>query len=218
MSVTQSNYLETHAPGAAGLCATTRHNERDSLVVEGADTEIPFGYVVSHTATDGNGKAGNGDMAGIALMDKTLIASQNDKFVAGDVVGVLWRGEIWVEARGSVARGDAVTVDANGQCGSDGVSAVAVTAAGSSYADAATPAVTFSGGGGSGATATAEADSANGLIAITVTNGGSGYTSAPTVAVAGSGTATASLGETLNNAEFVKGNSARGGLAIVRIG
>ena len=61
-----------------------------------------------------------------------------------------------------------------------GVSAIAVTNAGSGYYNA--PYVTITGGGGSGATATASFNGTTGQITgFTVTAAGTGYTSAPTV-------------------------------------
>ena len=65
-----------------------------------------------------------------------------------------------------------------------GVTAIAVSNAGSGYTSA--PTVTLSGGGGTGATATATV-SGGAITGFTITNPGSGYTSAPTVALAGGG-------------------------------
>ncbi|MCY4670317.1 MAG: hypothetical protein OXC29_20300 [Rhodococcus sp.] len=229
MATTQSVYRETHEAGSPGLCATTRFNERTSLVVESG--EIPFGYAVSY-GSDGAGNrvsdgtkaiAGNGDIAGVAIMDKTLIASQEDKFVTGDVVGALWRGDIWVPAAGSVSRGDAVGVAADGQLGPSGsVGAATITNSGSGYTSA--PGVAFANAPAGGTRATGVAVVENGIVtAIRITNPGSGYTSAPAVTFSGGGggsgaAVTAALAVTLAGAAYVRGNSAAGGLAIVRLG
>lgn len=82
---------------------------------------------------------------------------------------------------------------------SGGITAVTVSAQGTSYTSA--PTVTLTGGGGSGATAVATVSGGK-VTAVTVTNPGTGYTSAPAVAFtggAGTGaTATASFGITAN--------------------
>lgn len=69
-----------------------------------------------------------------------------------------------------------------------GVSAIAVSNAGSGYTSA--PTVAFTGGGGTGAAATAVLGTgadAGKIVSFTITNPGTGYTSAPTVALTGGG-------------------------------
>ena len=80
-----------------------------------------------------------------------------------------------------------------------GITAITVSAQGTTYTSA--PTVTLTGGGGSGAVAVATVSGGK-VTAVTVTNPGTGYTSAPTVAFTGGGgtgaTATASFGITAN--------------------
>jgi hypothetical protein len=92
-------------------------------------------------------------------------------------------------ARVAVATSTAVVTNGVGATWSNGVTSVAVTAAGSGYTSAS---VGFTGGAGSGAAATAS----YAVNAINVTNAGLGYTASPTVSFSGTGgaTATASLG------------------------
>ena len=190
MAILQSTYSDDHRAAVAGMIANPATCDIDSRVVKGT-TPIPFGVGVQQGTVYNEVIAGVAahKFVGISVLDSTLQPIQGDEYVAGDVMSVMYRGDIWVAVENPVLVGDNVKADpVSGKLSSTEdqvLERVTVTAGGANYA-AATTSITFSGGGGSGAAA--EAVIVGGVItAIEVTAGGSGYTGIPTVAITDTG-------------------------------
>lgn len=115
MAVVQTTYPDIHDfPYVAGQVVNPQTCDIDSLVVNGTDA-IPFGRAVQESTATGAdvqrdvelGIATN-KFRGISVMDERLRASQGTSFGSGDVIPVLWRGDIAVIADGAVTAGNDV--------------------------------------------------------------------------------------------------------------
>ncbi|MFM7109418.1 MAG: autotransporter-associated beta strand repeat-containing protein [Planctomycetaceae bacterium] len=159
--------------------------------------------------------AGDFNLVGGTLETNAGVTSAGRINLNGGTIKALASGTVIGTTTGGVTvYGGGVTINTNGYnstitpalvaASGTGVSAVAITNAGSGYV--APPLVTITGGGGTGATGFATI--ANGTISgISIVNPGTGYTSAPTVTLSGGGGSGATFGTVTMAA-----NTAAGGL------
>jgi len=111
---TQTTYSQTHLPAFVGQIATQLGALIASGVAEAA-AGVPFGKPVVVGTGDGNVKvpAANGDnkFLGIAVRDMGVdhvTPTDIDKYLQGQNISYLTKGEIWVTVAENVADGDPV--------------------------------------------------------------------------------------------------------------
>lgn len=114
MSVVQSTYSQTIADAVAGMPADADYSA-DSRICETA-AGIAFGVAVSQGSVSAKGALIGGASAavfvGVTIRDKTLLIASGetvDKYQDNDVMGVMYRGDIWVTVGGDVVAGGDVT-------------------------------------------------------------------------------------------------------------
>ena len=112
MAILQSTYSDDHRAAVAGMIANPATCDIDSRVVKGT-TPIPFGVGVQQGTAYNEVIAGVAahKFVGISVLDSTLQPIQEDEYVAGDVMSVMYRGDIWVEVENPVLVGDNVKAD-----------------------------------------------------------------------------------------------------------
>ena len=234
MAILQRAYTQRIEKAYAGLVANMNTCDVDSCRVQGS-TDIPFGVAVRQGTAGDQIQAGTADNAvrGITVRDMTLNPDQDDMFTLGDIAGVLWRGDIWVETQSQVAAGNNVSAHSTtGKLSSiadagASVLSIAVSLGGSGYDDTTPPTVTVANANTGTNHATAYAVVVGGVVtAIHVINPGAGYSSDPVVTVAAptsgttaTATATRSTAATVISVSGARWmTAARGGeLAIVRL-
>ena len=128
MATIQSTYTEDHSEAYAGMIANTSTCDVDSYVYTG-DASIAFGRAMRSTTavqgtpgcsgyTDYTSDADASDFIGVNVIDRTLQPSQDDQYSKGDVVSVMWRGDVWVSVASAVTAGGRVSfVVGTGQFG-----------------------------------------------------------------------------------------------------
>ena len=110
MSVVQTEYPNYHDALIEGQIHNTQTCDIDSLIARGSD-DIPFGRAVRNSAVTGAG-AKDVDLGiatnlfrGISVQDQRLPATNGAVYKQGNVVSVLWRGDIVVKVHAAVAAG-----------------------------------------------------------------------------------------------------------------
>jgi hypothetical protein len=91
----------------AGTLGASDHDSITGVCEAG----IPLGRAVSQGPLSNKGVVLGGTLAGfrgVSFKDVTLSSSQQDNYVAPNSVGVLQRGQLWVEPGEAVAANDAV--------------------------------------------------------------------------------------------------------------
>ena len=114
MSVVQTAYPNFHDALVDGQVADTTTCDIDSYVLTG-DDDVAFGRAVSRVAAEVIGqKRGErytgARYAGIAIQDERLPASSAAAYKKGDVMSVIWRGDVAVKVHAAVAAGDDVVI------------------------------------------------------------------------------------------------------------
>ena len=123
MSVVQTTYPNRHGTLVQGQIVDTSNCDVDSVSLRGTD-DLFFGMMARQSAVANSGDrdidAGGGTnlMRGIAVMDERQAASVTGKFETGDIVPVLYRGDIAVKVSAAVANGNNV-VAATAASGAD---------------------------------------------------------------------------------------------------
>lgn len=123
MATVQTKYPNVHDQWLEGQIADTSTCDVDSYT---AGADINFGRAVHGTAasvTMGIGTAES--FRGIALMDQRVPATAGEKYPKGEVVSVLWRGDVAVKVDAAVTTGGIPTV--NTTSGKIGVTAADAT-------------------------------------------------------------------------------------------
>ena len=124
MATVQTTYPNVHDQWLDGQIADTSSCDVDSY---SAAADINFGRAVHATGSDavtmGIGTAET--FRGIAIMDQRVPATAGEKYPKGEVVSVLWRGDVAVEADGAVTTGGIPTV--NTTTGKVGIKAASAT-------------------------------------------------------------------------------------------
>lgn len=104
----QGSYTETHGIAYAGMIADTRFKNVRSMTFESTvptDT-IAFGKALTFSTTDNNAVLGGTKFAGIVVGQQTN--ETKDAFLAGQTLGCMDEGSIWVEVIDAVVPGDVV--------------------------------------------------------------------------------------------------------------
>ena len=116
MAQVQTTYRERILPAVNGMPANTDHLRIKSFELQAGAAAIPFGRAVQRGTTN-NARivlgAGTGAFVGLSMLDRTLQASQDDRYVVGDVAGVLQEGEIFVTVEIAVEPGNPVSARAD---------------------------------------------------------------------------------------------------------
>jgi len=107
MAQVQTSYQERMPVAVAGMPATMSGWDVDTKLCE-TDAGIPFGRAVSQGAADRGVVLGGTGFLGVSMRDPTLPPSSGDINLDNMDMGVLVRGDIWVEVSADVAVGDAV--------------------------------------------------------------------------------------------------------------
>lgn len=117
----QSTYNRYHPKAQAGMPATMSGWIADTKNVA-EDEEIGFGLVVSKGPdADDDVVLGGSLYVGVSIRDVTLVHDDADQYEEGDEIGVLIRGDIWVQVEDAVVAQTAVKYNTTtGQLGSDG--------------------------------------------------------------------------------------------------
>ena len=110
MAVVQTTYPNTHGEYVVGQIADTTTGDVDSVVLAGAD-DLMFGMMARQSAVTNSAPnavdagAATALMRGIAVRDQRLRAARDGAFETGDIVPVLWRGDIAVKVSAAVTDG-----------------------------------------------------------------------------------------------------------------
>lgn len=125
----QTSYSKYAGAANVGMPGSQTSFDADSYIAQ--DGDIGFGLAVAQ-GTDSDkavvlGKpSGAGAFVGITMADVTLAnlsATTTDKYVEGDNVGVLVKGDIWVAPQTNVSAGGAVYYNSStGELGDSGIS------------------------------------------------------------------------------------------------
>lgn len=113
MSVVQSTYSEAISDAVAGMPANADFSAYSKVCETAAG--IGFGVVVGKGSADNGaviGASAAANFLGIAVRDRTLLIASGetaDQYQQNDVMGVMYRGLIWVPVGAAVNDGDDVT-------------------------------------------------------------------------------------------------------------
>ena len=120
MSTVQSSYELAHEKMQQGQIADTTTCDVDSLRLARGD-DVPFGVAVqtSQAASPDDREIEGGitlaaDFRGIAVEDQRLPAANAGVYKVGNIVSVLWRGDIVVKVSAAVSAQDDVVVATTG--------------------------------------------------------------------------------------------------------
>lgn len=126
MAVVQATYAENIRPAVAGMIANLRDWDGITRNCETADG-IGFGLAVSRGANKESGCVLGGALTiflGVSHRDTTVDQDTPDEYAENQNVGILTKGEIWVQVTGSPDPSDPVDYDtttgvfsANGSAG-----------------------------------------------------------------------------------------------------
>ena len=114
MSVVQTEYPNFHTALVDGQVADTTTCDVDSYRLTGDDA-VPFGRAVSRIAAETIGdkraeRYTGARYAGIAIQDERLPGASNGQYTKGEVMSVIWRGDVAVKVHAAVAAGDDVVI------------------------------------------------------------------------------------------------------------
>ena len=149
MAVVQTAYPNTHGTYVEGQIANPNTCNVDSVTLAGSD-DLMFGMMARQSAVADSGPAdvdagaATNLMRGIAVMDERLPAGRSGAFKTGDIVPVLWRGDIAVKVSAAVtdgadvvaataASGAAATREEIGQLSSKGADATHILVPGARF-------------------------------------------------------------------------------------
>jgi len=113
MTAPQTAYSENITNAVNGMVADSIAQDIDTRICETA-AGIGFGLAVAHGATEKGALLGGAlnDFSGISIRSVTLPASNEDKYIENDNMGVLAKGDIWVVPAVAVVEGDPVHYNA----------------------------------------------------------------------------------------------------------
>lgn len=109
----QSTYSERMAAPSPGVIGGSDYDTITGLCESAAPGGIPFGRAVSRGTLSDKGVVLGGALAGfrgVSVKENTLGAEQ-DKYLPPNNVGILQRGQIWLEPSVAVASDDPVHYD-----------------------------------------------------------------------------------------------------------
>ena len=114
MAVVQTTYPNTHGLYVDGQVANTNTCSVDSRVNQ-STASIPFGRAVSRSNQTGAPDNGievyeGARFEGIAIMDERVPASSGVAFATGDIVPVLWHGDVAVKVSAAVTNNADVVI------------------------------------------------------------------------------------------------------------
>jgi len=120
----QSSYPRYQPIAQAGMPASEHGWDADSKILESASAG--WGLACSRGTDKDNGAIiGGADFVGVTMIDRNVPASNEDKFVQYDLMGLMVRGDIWVKVTAAVTPDTAVKFSATtGEFGDTGGTAL----------------------------------------------------------------------------------------------